>query len=210
MTINNKMKKIILCIIISNFFINNASASIYKILQYRLNKIENFHSYFTQKIINHKGKLIQTGKGEIWLKHPNKFNFLFILPDTMNIVSNGKILWIFNPIINQVNISYLKDTINPLIFIIDHNKLIKNLKFFKITKKNNDFLLIPTKENNNINFKKVSINISRIGIINNLVITDYNYHSCYYFRSQNNTRVISEKKFIFSIPKESIIDDQRS
>lgn len=199
------MKKIFFCLIISIFFSKVIFADVYHTIQNRLNKVNNFHAYFIQKVLSTKGVLIQTGKGEVWLKHPNKFNFFFNYPDKMNIISNGKTLWIYNPIINQVNISNFINNMNPLFFLTGKMKLIKKIT---VIQKKNNFLLMP-KKNSNIIFTKININISKKGIINYIIVFNYNYRSFYYFTLQNNNKKVDENKFIFSIPKNSIIDDQR-
>lgn len=203
------MKKIFFCIIILIILENNSLANVSKILKYRLNKINNLHANFTQEIIDKKGKLIQKGKGELWLKHPSKFNFNFFYPDKLSIISNGKTLWIYNKVFNQVIISWLKENIekSPIFFIINHNNLNKILNFYKVTKKGNKFIFFALK-NNFFDIKEFSITILKNGEITYFSVVDCNYISIYNLNSKV-LKFIKDEKFNFLIKKNLVVDDQR-
>lgn len=199
------MKNLFYIFFLSLIFIKNIFAfDVYEVFQERLKKINNFHAYFNQKITDNNNNIVKESKGEIWIKNPNKF-YLVIFPNIMIIVSDGKNLWIYNEIINQVNLSWLKDNmdINPLNFMINKNYL----NNYKLIKKNDDFIL--SIKNDNINYKKIVINLSNKGILSYIKIKDNNYNSIYFFKKQSNSEIIN-KKFIFSIPKNAIIDDKRN
>lgn len=184
--------------------INTFSNTIYD-LQSRLEKIKELYVVFNQKIINNNGILIQEGVGEVWIKKPNLFHCHLIKPDESFLISNGKILWIYNPALNQVNIKKLQDfNINTLLMFITSQK---NLwKKYKINKIGDIFTLIPKYFYNNL-LKKIVINITATGIIHKCSMLDKNYNLYDYKFTKHKIKFINIKKFNFIPPKGTIIDN---
>ncbi len=43
----------------------------------------------------------RTGRGDLWVKRPNLFNWHMTQPDESVLVSDGKTLWFYNPFVEQ-------------------------------------------------------------------------------------------------------------
>lgn len=205
------MKKVIVLL----FFFSNVilgENNILNLFKYRLNKIDIFYGYFIQKVINNNNQLIQEGKGELWIKYPNKFNFNFIEPEEQKIISNGKFVWIYYPKIEQVTIHYLNQNIfKESILNIIFNRSLNELKSYKILKKRDEFYFAEKEKFVNSNFKKFVINISNKGLIKEITTIDNDdYKTIYIFKKQKINFELKENKFVFFTNKTNLtIDDQR-
>lgn len=203
---------LITCNILALIFIKitfaiNVDKNSFLILKKRLDLINNFHANFTQ-IITINNNIIQQGQGEIWIKKPNKFNWHLFLPEEMIIISDGITLWVYDPLIKQVTINWVKNVIDniPAILMKD-NKYNIYYRQYNIKRQGNKFVLFP-KTNNNL-LKKYIITISSIGVIKNFILVNQcNQFTSYYFYNQKNN-YINNIKFYLKLPKDVITDDQR-
>ncbi|CUX96278.1 Outer-membrane lipoprotein carrier protein precursor [Candidatus Gullanella endobia] len=204
------MKKwlITACLIaITTLPVSSTFADDANILKNRLNKINNFHAIFDQKVIDSEGRTIQEGKGEFWIKRPNLFNCHMTSPDEIMLISDGKTLWFYNAFIEQATANWLKNETGntPFIFIIRNNPA--DWKQYNIKHHGNNFLIVP-KDNKN-NLKQFTINITANGAITSFATLEKNgQYSSYKLKRQNNT-LIQDSKFHFILPKGVILDDQR-
>ncbi|WMY95285.1 MAG: outer membrane lipoprotein chaperone LolA [Arsenophonus sp.] len=201
------MKNItILTILIINFYLIPVFANATKELQIRLKKINNFHANFIQNVISFDGHVIQEGKGELWIKRPNLFNWHLISPDEHFLISDGNNLWLYNPLIKQVTISLLKETIidTPFILITRNNAI--DWKSYHVTKNGNNFTLTEKKSEKKI----FSITIKYNGIIQEFSAKEDNGEKISYNFKLQALSNIDKNKFQFIPPKNITIDDQRS
>lgn len=202
-----KYKKIIKNSILLFFSIttnNTYCNSIEEILQMRLNKINIFCAKFQQKTINNLISFEEYSEGNCLIKKSNCFKWYIDKPYKILIISNGKNIWLYNPIINHVNTFSLKEIQYKLPFFIITEYNSKILKFFNITKEKDCFTLLPKKKD--FNFQHFKIKINNSGIIKNIDYLDTNnYHISIKF-DQYKLCKIKKKEFDFIIPKESTLD----
>ncbi len=96
------MKKIaIACALLSSFVASSVWADAASDLKSRLDKVSSFHASFTQKVTDGSGNAVQEGRGDLWVKRPNLFNWHMTQPDESVLVSDGKTLWFYNPFVEQ-------------------------------------------------------------------------------------------------------------
>lgn len=207
---NTKLYFFYFNIIITTFFLSShiAIADVSNILLKRLNKISNFYVSFTQIITDYNGNTIQRGQGKLWFKYPNLFRWHLLIPHDNLIVSDGKNIWLYNKIIQQVNVFLLSEIKKqtPLTLFIQPN--LNNLKNYIIKQKNDNFTLIP-KKHSAISFDKLNISITNKGKINNFSTVEVDGKNIYYNFKNYNYNKISSKKFIFKHSKYITINDQR-
>ncbi|WP_431603633.1 outer membrane lipoprotein chaperone LolA [Arsenophonus symbiont of Ornithomya chloropus] len=210
----NKRKKvkilikniIILTILITNFYVIPVHANATRELQIRLKKINSFYANFIQNVINLDGNVIQEGKGELWIQRPNLFNWHLISPDEHFLISDGHNLWFYNPLIKQVSITLLKETMidTPFIFITRNNSI--DWKSYNIIQNGNKFILKEKKSEKNF----FSITIKYNGTIQEFSTIEENGQKISYNFKSQTTNNIDKNKFQFILPKNVTIDDQRS
>ncbi|QKJ86596.1 Outer-membrane lipoprotein carrier protein [Paramixta manurensis] len=202
------MKKFVLsCCLLSAFVSVGALADASSDLQQRLGKVSSFHASFTQKVTDGSGTNVQDGEGELWVKRPNLFNWHMTAPDESIIISDGKTLWFYNPFVEQVSASWLKDATSNTPFMLIARNQHSDWQQYNIKQQGDNFELTPKSDAGNL--KQFTINVSSNGTINQFsAIEQDGQRSSYALKSQQNGAV-SPDKFTFTPPKGITVDDQR-
>ncbi len=191
------MKKIVLaCALLTTFAATSVWADAAGDLKNRLDKVSSFHASFTQKVTDGSGAAVQEGQGDLWVKRPNLFNWHMTQPDESILVSDGKTLWFYNPFVEQVSATWLKDaTSNTPFMLIARNQT------------SDDFVLTPKTSAGNL--KQFTINVGRDGTIHQFsAVEQDDQRSSYALKSQQNGSV-DMNKFTFTPPQGVTVDDQR-
>lgn len=63
---------------------------------------KGFQADFTQVSKLAALDMVETASGQVWFSHPGKMRWLYLTPDQHEIITNGKLLWIFRPAEDQV------------------------------------------------------------------------------------------------------------
>ncbi|MGL9720206.1 outer membrane lipoprotein chaperone LolA [Symbiopectobacterium sp.] len=176
-------------------------------LQSRLNKVNSFHATFTQKVTGAEGTAVQEGQGELWLKRPNLFNWKTTAPDESVLISDGKTLWFYNPFVEQVTATWLKEATGNTPFMLITRNDASEWGQYNVRQQGDDFELTPKAAKGNL--KQFAINVNASGTIKSFVATEQDgQRSSYTLQNQQNGAVDSSK-FTFTPPKGVTLDDQR-
>jgi outer membrane lipoprotein carrier protein len=176
-------------------------------LQNRLGKVNSFHANFSQTVASREGTLVQQGDGELWLKRPNLFNWQMISPDESVLISDGETLWFYNPFVEQVTATGLKEATNNTPFMLLSRNDPRDWQQYNIKQKGDDFELTPKSSGGNL--KQFSITVTTSGTIKSFTAVEQDgQRSTYQLKSQQNGS-IEPSKFKFILPKGVTLDDQR-
>ncbi|MEC5318594.1 outer membrane lipoprotein chaperone LolA [Brenneria populi subsp. brevivirga] len=176
-------------------------------LQSRLSKVNSFHASFSQTVTSADGAAVQEGEGELWLKRPNLFNWQTTSPDESVLVSDGKTLWFYNPFVEQVTATWLKDATGNTPFMLITRNDAGDWRKYDVKQQGDDFELTPKSANGNL--KQFSISVTNNGTIKKFTATEQDgQRSSYVLKNQQNSAVDSAK-FTFTPPKGVAVDDQR-
>ncbi len=176
-------------------------------LQARLNKVNSFHASFTQTVTDGSGANVQQGQGELWVKRPSLFNWHMTAPDESTIISDGKTLWFYNPFVEQVSATWLKDATSNTPFMLIARNQRSDWQNYNVKQQGDHFELTP--KGNGGNLKQFSIDVSTTGTINQFsAIEQDGQRSRYQLQSQKNGAIAADK-FQFTPPKGVTVDDQR-
>ncbi|WP_434525311.1 outer membrane lipoprotein chaperone LolA [Photorhabdus asymbiotica] len=202
------MKKLILMgCLMASISVTSVWANASRNLQERLGKVSSFHASFTQTVTSNDGTTIQEGEGQLWVKRPNLFNWHMTSPDESVLVSDGKTLWFYNPFVEQVTATWLKDATGNTPFMLITRNDAKEWSQYKIIQKGNDFKLTPNNANGNL--KRFFITVTADGTIQKFSAVEQDgQKSTYQLKGQQNTYV-DAAKFSFTLPKGVTLDDQR-
>ncbi|MCP1437506.1 outer membrane lipoprotein carrier protein [Erwinia persicina] len=202
------MKKLtITCCLLATFASASAMADASSDLQLRLDKVTSFHASFQQKVTDGSGQSVQDGEGELWVKRPDLFNWHMTAPDESILISDGKTLWFYNPFVEQVSATWLKDATSNTPFMLIARNQRSDWKQYNIKQLGDNFELTPKSADGNL--KQFTINVSASGTINQFSAVEQDgQRSSYTLKSQQNTAV-SPDKFRFTPPKGVTVDDQR-
>nr|WP_314264574.1 outer membrane lipoprotein chaperone LolA [uncultured Moellerella sp.] len=201
-------KMMLLGTLVISLQVGSALANASEDLQSRLSKINSFHTNFSQKVTSAEGDLIQQGDGELWVQRPNLFNWNMKSPDESVLISDGKDLWFYNPFVEQVTVTSLKDatTDTPFMLITRNNP--QDWKQYSVIQQGNNFDLKPNKVNGTL--KRFSITVTENGTIEKFSAVEQDGQTSAYQLSNLQSGVIDKKQFVLSMPKGVTLDDQRS
>ncbi|WP_299997478.1 outer membrane lipoprotein chaperone LolA [uncultured Cedecea sp.] len=202
------MKKVVIACALFTMILSSAAwADAAGDLQSRLDKVSTFHASFTQKVTDGSGATVQEGEGELWVKRPNLFNWHMTQPDESVLVSDGKTLWFYNPFVEQVSASWLKDVTSNTPFMLIARNQSSDWSQYNIKQNGDDFVLTP--KNDAGNLKQFTISVGRDGAIHNFsAIEQDDQRSSYALKAQPAT-TIDASKFTFTPPAGVTVDDQR-
>jgi len=178
-----------------------------RVLQSRLNQVNSFHASFTQTVTSAEGGAVQQGEGELWVKRPNLFNWHMVSPDESVLVSDGQTLWFYNPFVEQVTATWLKNATGNTPFMLITRNSPDDWQQYNVKQQGDQFMLTPRTAKGNL--KQFTINVSPSGTINGFTaIQQDGQRSAYQLKSQINGQ-IDPAKFRFAPPQGVTVDDQR-
>ncbi|MGK2946887.1 MAG: outer membrane lipoprotein chaperone LolA [Candidatus Malihini olakiniferum] len=176
-------------------------------LQDRLNKVDSFHAMFTQKVTNAAGAVVQECQGELWLKRPNMFNWKTTVPNENVLISDGKMLWFYNPFIEQVTATWLKDATGNTPFMLITRNDAKEWGQYNVRQQGDNFELSPKTAKGNL--KQFTINVNVMGNIKSFSATELDGQRSNYTLQNQQNGAVDGSKFTFTLPKGVMLDDQR-
>lgn len=177
------------------------------VLQSRLKQVNSFYAKFIQRVTDAEGNAIQEGKGEIWMKLPNLFNWHIIAPDENVLISDGKTLWFYNPFVEQVTATWLKNATGNTPFMLITCKSAVDWSQYNVKQQGDSFLLEP--KSNNENLKQFTIKVTVNGIIEGFTVVEQDGQCSAYELKIQNDGPVDDAKFQFTLPKGVTLDDQR-
>lgn len=176
-------------------------------LKGRLEKVSTLHASFTQEVYAADKKLVQDGKGELWLKRPSLFRWHMVDPDESVLVSDGKTLWFYNPFVEQVTITWLNSATENTPFMLITRNSDTEWKKYTITQKGDNFVLTPKSKKSDL--KPFEITVTKDGLIRSFIAKEQDGQQSIYKLTNHSNAAISADKFTFVVPKGITLDDQR-
>lgn len=176
-------------------------------LQGRLNKVSQFHANFTQKVTDGSGTTVQDGKGELWVKRPDLFNWHMTQPDESVLISDGKTLWFYNPFVEQVSANWLKDVTTNTPFMLIARNQASDWRQYHIKQNGDSFVLTPKSQSGNL--KEFTINVTPDGTIRAFSAVEQDEQRSSYALTHQSNSTVDTSKFTFTPPAGVTVDDQR-
>lgn len=130
------MKNLFLFLTITLIKINFLFAQPSSDLSILLNKNESFQGSFNQIVYDNQGQIIEEANGKVIFKKPHFFKWIYKKPHQNQIISDGEIIYIYDPDLSQVIMSQFSQSNSNNPSLIFFQKNIE--KFFKVTTKSID------------------------------------------------------------------------
>jgi outer membrane lipoprotein carrier protein len=73
-------------------------------LSARLDALDAFHARFEQQLLDARGNLLRTSRGELWASRPDRFRWEISEPFPEVLIGDGETLWLWDPDLEQVTI----------------------------------------------------------------------------------------------------------
>ncbi len=186
------------------FFCSNVFANSHSELSNMLNKMKSLTGDFKQKVTDQNGAILQEVSGEFFFKKPNLFKWDYLKPVKSQLISDGELLYLYDPDLKQVVISQLKKIggVSPAMLLV--TKDIESL--FKITivkdeKGINWFKAVPH-EPEKANFKKVFINFVEDKLKFMRIIDGFDNKTEIQFINIDQNKKINDAFFLFNTPED--------
>lgn len=156
---------------------------------------------FQQTVVDNQGEIIQEVEGSFYFKKPNMFKWNYQAPFTNQIISDGELLYLFDPELKQVIMSSLSKLggVSPAMLLVSE----KARKFFVIEKldknKNTWFRAIP-KNTELTSFKSIEILFTVDTLSEMLVLDNFENTTRIKFNKIQNNAPINDAFFLFNTP----------
>lgn len=164
-------------------------------LQKQMDKMQSFQADFTHVLDTKEGP--RRSKGHVLLQKPNQFSWDIQTPEASLILSDGKNLWNYDPILEQVivqKVGNLSKT-SPLFYLVDSNELDKHFEVKAIA--NQHFALIPKDEEQT--FREVTLKCQNDMLSEITFIDLLGQKSVFSFSNQVLNKKIADKHFLFEV-----------
>lgn len=184
-----------------------ATADQAEALQKKLARLTSFQASFDQTVVDASNKLIQQGEGMLSLKQPSLFRFETQTPEPNLFIGDGKTLWFYAEILDQVSIYDAKEQVQktPFVLLTSHDP--KLWAQYNVAGTEEQFDITPKDPSNAV--KKLSLKFSGLALSQMVVVDSNGQNSTFEFNLvQYNTPLASEL-FQFAIPATAEVDDQR-
>ena len=156
---------------------------------------------FKQKVTDQNGAILQEVSGQFFFKKPNLFKWDYLKPLKSQLISDGELLYLYDPDLKQVVISQLKKIggVSPAMLLV--TKDIESL--FKITRirdKEIDWFKAVPHDPEKANFKEVFINFSQDRLKFMTIIDGFDNKTEIQFIDINQNIKINDAFFLFNTP----------
>ena len=169
-----------------------------------LNKMNSLTGNFKQKVLDQNGEILQEVSGQFFFKKPNLFKWDYLKPSKSQLISDGELLYLYDPDLKQVVISQLKKLggVSPAMLLV--NSDIES--FFKVSiiqdkKGINWFKAIP-QEPGKANFKKVFLNFFQKELKRMKIVDGFDNTTEIEFIKVSRNTDINEAIFLFNTPED--------
>ncbi|MFI3256639.1 MAG: outer membrane lipoprotein chaperone LolA [Psittacicella sp.] len=185
--------------------VNSQSYNVQMNLIKRLQQINTFKANYIQQVkVNNS--LEQQSSGIIRFDNKGDINLSVKTPNPLEIISNSKVTWVYNPFIQQVTVSG-NNNLNPFYILVNSSS--KFWQNAQVSKNGNNFIISIIKPTSN-NISIIKITIYPNGDIENFsYITTGNIVSTYNFFNTSLNNPLNFN-FNFVIPKDTTISHGNS
>lgn len=167
-------------------------------LQSLLNSISSMQGNFTQQVYNSHNRVIRSMSGTMALQKPGLFRWNITSPRPVSMVSNGKLIWVYDQALKQVTISNAKkaEANSPAAVLSNRIQLLSN--YFIVFQKDGWFILNTRYKNDML--KQVQLKFSGQRLVQMRMFDNLGQHSQLTFSNVVVNRSLSRGQFTFQVP----------
>ena len=169
-----------------------------------LNEMNSLTGDFKQKVLDQNGATLQEVSGQFFFKKPNLFKWNYLEPSKSQLISDGELLYLYDPDLKQVVISQLKKLggVSPAMLLVNRDiKSLFEISIIKDKNGNNWFKAVP-QEPEKANFKEVFINFFQKELKSMRIIDGFDNTTEIQFIKVSLNTDINEAIFLFNTPED--------
>jgi len=176
-------------------------------LSHRLSLTEGFSAEFQQEVISPEGDIISESKGSLEIARPSLFRWETKQPDENVLVSDGKTLWYYTPLVEQVTIYDADKASEQTPFVLLTRNKKNDWDNYFVAQDQNTFTLTPTHIDSTQG--RFTIKIDRKGVVKGFDVIEQDGQATHFTFSHIDLEKPQDSLFHFVIPKGVEVDDQR-
>ena len=167
-----------------------------------LNQITSYSADFEQTLYDEYGGVLEKSNGTLALLKPGKFYWEYIDPYRQKIISNGKILWIFDEDLAQVTINEVKlsETDSPLALLVNGSGIDKAYQVEALPRDDDLIWLALLPKAQDAQYHRVEIGINENDVVRMRLQDNLNQLTDVEFVNANKETPIDPHIFEFEIP----------
>ncbi|MDP4944551.1 outer membrane lipoprotein chaperone LolA [Alishewanella sp. SMS8] len=176
-------------------------------LMQQLAKIKSFSADYQQRVYDIQQQLLQEGQGKLALKQHARFRFESETPEQSLLVSDGKTLWFYNELLEQVSIYDANSEVGqtPFALLTSTDKAL--WQQYQVTQQQQSFFIHPLDAGNPV--QQLMLTFKDDQLVEMQVIDINQQQSVYLFSKIKVNSSIADKLFTFTVSKNLDVDDQR-
>ena len=186
------------------FFCLPVSANSDSELSNILTEMNSLTGNFKQKVSDKNGSILQEVSGQFFFKKPNLFKWDYLEPSKSQLISDGELLYLYDPDLKQVVISQLKKLggVSPAMLLVNRDiESLFDISIIQDRKGINWFKALP-KEPEKANFKEVFISFVQEKLKGMRIIDGFDNTTEIEFIEVNRNKNINEAIFLFNTPED--------
>ena len=205
-------------LLILSFFLGGISAetlsgeaNLLQLIQIQYQSILSFSGHFTQTSFRVNSETPpRTAEGEVSYKRPGKMRWLYAAPEEQLLVTNGKTLWLYDTLLENVTIQKLEKltdgtALSFLLGLGDLNEDFKRRNISKSLLKSPQGLIVelePHKETANLAFIQLEVDPENYNLRTIALMDQQGNYRTITLESMNYNLVLEDKLFEFEVSAE--------
>ncbi len=180
-------------------------------LKQKLQALSGFSAEFAQQVTDINGQVVQSATGYVELIQPDKFKWVTAEPNENTLQSDGETVWFYDPFVEQVTATWLKDTLqsNPVLLLLKPDS---DAWQAYLIKQNSDSEYVIMTTDQQAHVAQIKIKLASGNKLTELSILDKQGQTSVYSFTQFSPKTEQDFRadyFKFSLPEGVELDDQR-
>ena len=176
------------------------------------NKLARLHSYqasFVQTVVDAKNQPVQeAGEGMLTLKQPSLFRFETLSPEPNLFIGDGKTLWHYNELLEQVSLYDATKEVNRTPFVLLTSNDASLWQQYEVSGEGQQFVITPKSADNPV--RQLTLTFAGVGLSHMAVLDNNGQRSEFEFLAIQNNVNIENTLFKFEAPAGVEVDDLRN
>lgn len=176
------------------------------------NKLARLYSYqasFQQTVVDANNQPVQAqGEGVLTLKQPSLFRFETLSPEPNLFIGDGKTLWHYNELLEQVSVYDAKKEVNRTPFVLLTSNDASLWAQYDVSGEGQQFVITPKDKDNPV--RQLVLTFAGVGLSHMAVLDNNGQKTDFEFLAIQNNINIDASLFKFQLPAGVEVDDLRN
>jgi outer membrane lipoprotein carrier protein len=176
------------------------------------NKLARLYSYqasFVQTVVDAKNQPVQeAGEGMLTLKQPSLFRFETLSPEPNLFIGDGKTLWHYNELLEQVSLYDAKKEVNQTPFVLLTSNDASLWQQYDVSGEGQQYIITPKNKDNPV--RQLTLTFAGVGLSHMAVLDNNGQRSDFEFLAIQNNVELEANLFKFVTPKGVDVEDLRN